>query len=273
MIPYFPGAVLRETTLTWTLTGRTVSAGQTGGGFEPMAETTGGGLWSAELASIPVRTTQQVHAWRALEGLLDSGATQVVVPMCDKRYFPAPVVNGSRLVTYGDQPLDDGVLFDDGSGIIQPVVVASIAAAAPLRATEVRLNFMAGSPLQGGEHFSLTHPNIGDRIYRVIRIRLDALTGQSIVTIRPPLREAVTALSVADFDQPKCVMRVAQPESMKLALAQRKWGSPSAMFVESFDYATVNFTRTSARGNIIAPVVLPSLDFSDPANSFNVGLA
>ena len=79
MIPYFPCDVLRETALSWQPVRRTISSGQTGSGFEPMAETTGGGLWSAELSSVRIRTPQEVKCWRAIEGIADSGATQIVV--------------------------------------------------------------------------------------------------------------------------------------------------------------------------------------------------
>ncbi|WP_257164690.1 hypothetical protein [Bradyrhizobium sp. SRS-191] len=262
-ILHFPTGLLRETQLTWQLSGRTISSGQTGAGFEPMAETTVGGLWRAELGSIPVRTKPQVHAWRALEALLDSGATTIILPMCDKRYFPVPVVGGAPLYSYGTVSLDDGTLFDDGTGIEQPVVVAFLAQDAGLRATSVRLLFLQGAPLQGGEHFSIRHGNLGDRLYRIAQVKIDPVTGYSDVTIRPPLREATPAFTPLDFDAPKCVMRIANAESMKLSLQLRKWGSPTATFVESFDYSAVLIQGTPP----VAPTIAPTLDFSQPGNS------
>jgi len=260
---HFPTALLRETQLTWALSGRTVSSGQTGAGFEPMAETTVGGLWRAELGSIPVRTKAQVHAWRALEALLDSGATQLILPMCDKRYFPVPVVEGVPLYAYGPVTLDDGTLLSDGTGIAQPVVVAYVTEGADLRATSLKILFVQGAALQGGEHFSIRHGNLGDRLYRIAQVRIEPVTGYSQVTIRPPLREAVPAFTQLQFDAPKCVMRIANAESMKLALQQRKWGSPTASFVESFDYSAVLVQSAPP----VPPVITPTLDFSQPGNS------
>lgn len=260
---HFPIALLKETQLTWALSGRTISSGQTGAGFEPMAETTVGGLWRAELGSIPIRTKAQVHTWRALEALLDSGARTVILPMCDKRYFPVPIVNGAPLYAYNPGTLDDVTLLDDGTGIAQPVVVAFLAEDADLRATSLRILFLQGAALQGGEHFSIGHGNLGDRLYRVAQVRVDPVTGYSDVTIRPPLREATPAFTALEFDSPKCVMRIASAESMKLALQQRKWGSPTASFVESFDYSSVLIQGTPP----VAPTITPTLDLSQPGNS------
>jgi hypothetical protein len=276
MIPHFPSAVLKETSLTWQLAGRTISSGQTGSGFEPLAETTGGGLWRADLASVPVWKVNQVGAWRAVEGLLDSGATQVVVTMCDKRYFPAPIVDGRRLIRYADVPIDTDsgghidTLLDDNTGLDQPVVVAYVAADAPLRATELSIAFVQVSALMGGEHFSIEHPNLGHRLYRVIGVDGDA--DGAVVTIRPPLREAVQALSDIEFDFPKCMMRVAAADGMRLELSMRRRGSPSASFIESFDAAQVIFSRPAtlpgaAASGIAGPWTDNTLNFGNPDNS------
>jgi hypothetical protein len=276
MIPYFPGSVLKETVLAWQLSGRTISSGQTGSGFEPLAETTAGGLWRADLASVPVWKVNQVAAWRALEGLLDSGATQVVVSMCDKRYFPAPTVSGKRLISYGDVPIDTDpggnvdTLLDDGTGLDQPVVVAYVAADAPLRATELAIAFVQAAPLMGGEHFSIEHPNLGHRVYRVIKV--DDGEIETIVTVRPPLREAVQALTDIEFDVPKCTMRIAAADSMRLELSMRRRGTPTASFMESFDAAVVNFVRPltlpgAAASGVAGPWTDNTLNFGNPDNS------
>jgi hypothetical protein len=37
-----------------------------------------------------------------------------------------------------------------------------------------------------------------------------------------------------EFDQPKCLMRLASPDAMALTLDMRRFGEPSASFVEWF---------------------------------------
>jgi hypothetical protein len=54
------------------------------------------------------------------------------------------------------------------------------------------------------------------------------------VGIRPPLREATAAAVRAEFDYPKCVMKLAKPDAMDLALERRIFGAPSVQFVEDF---------------------------------------
>lgn len=266
MILRFPGHLLKERSLSWQLTRRsTVPPGQTGGGFVPMAEISGGGLWRAELNDLPVRTKAQVMTWRALDALLDAGAAQLVLPMCDKRYFPAPTINGARVLSYPEVSHDDGALFSDGSGYYQPAVVSYVAISAPLRATSLSIKMVSGASPQAGQYFSIAHPNLRERLYLIAKATA-AADGTTLVTIRPPLREAVSALEALEFDEPACVMQVATPEAFKLELEQRKFGQPSIAFMESFDPQMLNGTRLAT---LPGPAVTPhaSLDFSDPDNS------
>jgi len=232
---YFPNHLLVETSLSWQLVKRsTLPPGQTGAGFIPFAETSGGGLWRAELNSIPIRNKNQVLTWRALEAVLDGGASQIVVPLCDKRYFPAPPIG----VSYPQIPHDDDAMHDDGAGYYQAVVTASLAQGAPLRATEIVVTMVSGAAPQAGQMFSITHPNMRERAYVIA-----SATDDGVLTIRPPLREAVEAGEAINFDCPSCVMQIATPENLKLTLSLRKFGSPSAVFLESFDPAMLNGTR------------------------------
>lgn len=273
MIIRFPGQLLPEQSLSWQLTRRTTNPpGQTGAGFVPAAETTGGGLWRAELTDIPIRTRAQVMTWRALEALLDGGAAQIVVPLCDKRYFPAPIINGVKVISYDPVPHDDGALFDDGAGYHQPVVSAYVADDAALRATEITVAMVSGATPQAGQMFSIAHPNMRERLYVIHRAAIDS-DGNSTLKIRPPLREAVGALTDVEFDHPCCVMQLATPESFKLALDLRKFGKPSAVFVESFDPEMLNGTRqatlpgTAASGIGASPATDNELNFANPINS------
>jgi concanavalin A-like lectin/glucanase superfamily protein len=58
--------------------------------------------------------------------------------------------------------------------------------------------------------------------------------GIATVTIRPPLREATDAGTRVEFDNPACVMRLAEPDAMDLVLDRRIYGQANVKFVEDF---------------------------------------
>ncbi len=231
---FFPKVLCRERTLEWTLGAKTISSGQTGLDALPLARTDGGGLWSAALSSVALTTADLVRCWRALDMLADAGAQPIVMPNIDRVFAPWPIVNGKPLRSYGDVHHSDTSPFSDGSGYYQPVIAAKLTTAAALRATTLTIAISYGSALRGGEHFSIEGPIYSFRMYRV-RTAVYNGDGTATITIRPPLREAATANTVLDFDRPKCVMRLAQSDAMRLGLELRRYGTPNAAFVETFD--------------------------------------
>jgi len=54
------------------------------------------------------------------------------------------------------------------------------------------------------------------------------------LAIRPPLREAAVIATRAEFDYPKCVMKLASPDAMDLALERRIYGQADVKLVEDF---------------------------------------
>ena len=62
--------------------------------------------WSIKLSTIPIRTRQQILAWRALEGQLDGRAGTILVPVYD---WPRSPGGRSRL------PYNDGTPHSDTS--------------------------------------------------------------------------------------------------------------------------------------------------------------
>lgn len=201
-------------------------------GIPDVARIDGGGFWVAELSAVVLSQADHIRAWRALEALLDGGVTEVVVPSCESRTAPWPVVDGVKITSYGSIPHSDGTLFSDGSGYYQPVIDCEVVSAANLRATSLVLSFNYGGPLRGGEAFSLEHPTKGHRRYHVGSVVIND-SGQSVVTIRPPLREAVAADTPVNFDRPKCTMRLAASDAMDLTLEMRRFARPSVAFKEA----------------------------------------
>jgi hypothetical protein len=58
--------------------------------------------------------------------------------------------------------------------------------------------------------------------------------GFATVTIRPPLREATAAGTRVEFDYPKCIMRLAEADTMTLNLDVRRFGTGSVKIEEDF---------------------------------------
>ncbi len=229
-LPEFPRSLMREQTSTWQLKASTVSPGQSASGSFARASYGGGGLWKADYSSINLRTADHVRAWRAMEVLCDGGVSPVIVPMCDKRQMPANVIEGRLVYSYGNLPHSDGTVHDDGAGYYQASVVAITARPAPLRSVTLPISFISNSELRGGEMFSINHPTQGWRVYQIGLVESGG--GVSDVTIRPPLREAVPAATVVEFDQPRCVMMLSDPNAMQLAMTRRRFANPDVSFIE-----------------------------------------
>jgi hypothetical protein len=51
----------------------------------------------------------------------------------------------------------------------------------------------------------------------------------------PPLREDTPAGADIEFDRPRCLMRLAQPNSMDLTVVPWTGNTPNADFVEHFE--------------------------------------
>jgi hypothetical protein len=232
----FPESLMRENSVEWDIAGRVISGGGQTSDFDaqPLAATSAGGHWEAKLSNIPLISADHVRTWRALEAILDNGATPIVVPMCDRRYMPAPLVGGVPLYSEPGRPHAQAAkLFASGVGYYAPVVIASLESAAILRATSLTIALDVGSALRGGEHFSIEHATLGWRLYRVGQV-VNNGDDTYDVTIRPPLREATAAGQRVEFDRPRCVMRLAKPGAMSLMLTMRRHGTPSVSFTETF---------------------------------------
>ena len=215
------------------LQGRTVSGGQSVSGISQAVRTDGGGLWTISFAGIFLYTPDHIRAWRAWDGILDGGAQNIIVPICDLRYGPRPIVGGVPVVPSDPVPHSDDTYFSDTAGYVSSLIEAETVGTADLGATEIVIDVTLGEPLRGGEHFTLIHPTRGARMYRVAQV--SAVSGtEHTVKIRPPLREATTDEMPADFDRPRCVMRLADPNAMRLPLQLGRYATVGVSFVESF---------------------------------------
>jgi hypothetical protein len=240
VLRHWPGSFLVEEELDGPhLIGGVISGGQVLSGIMPVANMTGGGLWTVQFRNIAVFTPDQVRAWRALSVILDQGVTSIVVPICDKRQMPAPTDAAGNLVYDHGQVLHDGDNpFLGGHGYYVNVIRAHLLEDAALRATTLRIHIEQGDvalvsgTLKGGELFSIDDAVQRWRMYEIGTVQDDG-DGDFTVTIAPALRAAAVALTPVDFDRPKCVMRLPNSEANRLALQLRRAGRPSVTFVEA----------------------------------------
>lgn len=217
------------------LIGSARTAGRSASGIMHAGRVDGGGLWTYGFSGVPLNTADHFNAWEALGAYLAEGATPIVVPFCNKRYFPAPIVDGSPVYNIGPIPHGDGTLFDDGTAYAQHVVIATVRDAAAMRATTLVLRMTYSGVLRGWHPFTIDHepgePEGGPRLYGITQI-LEVDGADYTVKIEPPLRADVAAGDEVDFDRPRCVMQLAG--AMPVVMDLGRFARPSVTFVESF---------------------------------------
>jgi hypothetical protein len=196
MVLVFPTALFAPNDVDFDIEKRTVAGGTALNGEEDLIVTDGGGRWAGTIADVYLDDPIVGKAYRALSALSDGGATPFAVPFCDHRYQP----DSSARATV---PHSDGTPFSDDTEYSQEGSGVTVAAEAALRATTMvlaGLDLMA-DPLVGGETFSIDHPTLRYRAYRVATVE------GAVITFRPPLRESVVAGTEVSFD-PICMMRL-----------------------------------------------------------------
>jgi hypothetical protein len=219
-------------TVTARPAGRVVAGGQSISGQTQSVRTDGGGLF-VTFNRIWLRTPDQMRAWLAWDALLDEGAEQVIVPICDLRLAPRPIVDGVAVLPGPPVPHSDETYFSDDTGYVTPIMSAVASESAALRATSVSIEMLVGSAWRGGETFAIEHAVAGWRMYRVGKVLATDGAVQTL-SIRPPLREAITAGTVIEIDQPRGVMKLATPGGMALPEDGGRTPFVDVTFVEAF---------------------------------------
>lgn len=232
-LTYFPRDLLREAQMLWEIQGAVVGSTQTASGVMPLSNLGGGGLWKATLGQIGLWTPDKRRTWRALSAICDNGSQPIVASVRETVDSPWPVVAGSPLTSLAPVGHSDDALFDDGTGYDSSVIEINVVGAALLRATAMKVNLKAASSLRGGEYFSIDHFNLRWRLYR-IKTAVNNNDGTWKINFRPPLRADVADGTELDFDNPKCVMRLASPDSMDVTLTPPFNSDPSVSFIEAF---------------------------------------
>jgi hypothetical protein len=225
----FPTRLFNPQSLRPTIVGAALDGGRSLAGENQFADFGGGGFWQVEFGETPLWRRRQMLAWRAIAVAADSGATDILVPLADRRHQPLT----NPLTTpdlFGLSTYDDGL-----TPWAPDQVTAEVTADAALGQTQIAFAFTAPKPLLGGEHFSYEHATWGWRLHRISRVVSGGVGSgdATVVDFRPPLREAIVAAPTAllNFDSPRCLMRA--DGSIEPELSQLKFGRASARFKEA----------------------------------------
>lgn len=159
-----------------------------------------GARWEASLSFV-LRDEAQHLALRAflagMEGEL--GTTDVPAHSRFRPYDGA----GHRVAACDVAGLADGQTWEHFGFPNAPLESATLAEAADLRATRIKVDYSNSTGLRPGQRFA-----IGNRLHEVQLAWVDA-AGDNVLQIQPPLRAAVAAGTLVELHQPRCLMRLA----------------------------------------------------------------
>lgn len=211
-----------------TLTGDTSISGAI-----QAARTDGGGLWLSDHLNIAILTPDQIQCLEAWTAEMDGGATPFILPCWKLLTAPRPFMGGDLALP--GAPSDSPDFFAQDPSFGAPVVTAAMVGAAALRATQVKIAVQVGTPLRGGEHFSIPHASGAWRMYKVGRI-VSADSGGQTVNIRPPLREAIAGGEAAEFDVPRFQAQLMPSKADELSpdLQLGRFATVNGYFMEAF---------------------------------------
>ena len=206
------------------LIGQTMTGGRSTFGTEQVISSPGP-WWGMRYSGCPVFTDDQILDFRAWAFSLDGRAGTTLVPAMDWMRANWPADQYGRVLSPENVRRSrlDQTIFADPPIPAQSRIIAQTLAAAPLRATTLRIGVSQGRPIRPGMFFS-----VGVRLYTVI-----AKPAEDTFTIRPPLREPVAAGASVNFENPVCRMRLANDDGARLALEYGRWGFVDLEFVEA----------------------------------------
>lgn len=203
MTLYWPRRLLSPRKVTPEPVYATSSGGRSLTAVEQIVATDAG-YWSIVLDEIPLVSAAQKKVWRAISVLLEGRYGTIAVPIYD---YGAPWPTAAQSEITGI-PFSDQSLFSDESGFSQPQISATVNADVLLGAATVEINLVYGAVLEAGQHFSVVN-----QLYRIKSIT-SVVGAVTTLTVWPPVRVAMTAGGVAEFDDPRQLCRLATDGEM-----------------------------------------------------------
>lgn len=225
-IIYWP-EILRPQNIKVDIAHRSLRGPSSQSGFTQVVSNSAG-IWTATYDSIPVYSSSMIKCWRALDSLIEGRLGIISLPVWDFPRSPSATDDlGSNIWNTSSVPHSDGAFFDDTSGYLTTWTNVTVGANATAGATTLQLT--VGAPivtLEPGHRFS-----INDRLYQIKTVSQTG--GSATVTIRPPLREAVSTGDFCNFDYPRVKMRLTDDTAMNITLNYNANVFPTLSFIEA----------------------------------------
>lgn len=212
------------------LTGGGLSGGRALSGIDTVVDMYGGPLVAMEFANIQLGNASPVNMrYMSLLGAILNRRTRSML-------VPAPIgwIQPVAAPTFVNQGALNGTL------LLRPKPVDkadTLAVDAQVNAGQVTVN-LGSRTLYGGEWFELVHATMLNRIYCVVSVdgtvtNADGTT-LSTVSIMPPLRDGSLTGDPVNWDNPKCLMTLAEGTEVTVKAKQTWWATPTISFIESW---------------------------------------
>ncbi|WP_020178091.1 hypothetical protein [Methylopila sp. M107] len=210
----YPIDLLRCGKADWRPSGGSIEGLRSLAGDTPDRLSTGrGGLWICSMSDIMLETVEEKRTWRALRSQMRNGSLPIIVPVERMEWLAQPL----RYPSPDGVPYSDGAMHSDGAGFADAPIEARFTAAAALGDIEVSIRVLGAEPFQSAEVFTVVTDRAGVRLYEVAGV-IDAtpVTGgfDYVLEINPPLRDDVAVDGPVDFNDPRCEMRLMDPDGM-----------------------------------------------------------
>lgn len=190
------------------------------------------GIWTVRYDEIPVyqgNGSEQALCFQAISGLAEGMLNPLLVHVYTRGRRPLPAGVTDDMIDFdAGVTFDTGATFDDATTFYGYFVDCVVGASAAVRATTITITKRLCGTIEPGHRFS-----IGYRLYQV-RTVTSQDDDTAVVTIRPPLREAISVDQVVEFDNPVVQVRLASDAEMNLPLQFNKWSFPTVNFIEDY---------------------------------------
>lgn len=210
--PFLPGR------LRWRLVDARLNGVSDSYGLPADVVTTdGGGWWTASLDQMRASSREQHHALRALAVRL-RGGRRIDVPFIEKEPL-------GGLTSVG---FSDSATFSDDTEFQSGVVAAVLDEAVTLRSDVAVIRIDSGHELIGGDVYSLDRGGqLGSEMH--VTGSVERLSGNRwAVEMGPQFRRAYAAGTEVNFNDPRCAMRLNDPEGGLWPEATRAWNVDAA---------------------------------------------
>jgi hypothetical protein len=216
----WPRSVLRPRNVAINVAPATVAGAAALSGFR-QAVSSPAGVWAIRFDGLVVTSRAAKLCLRALGALVEGRSTPIVLPVYDREDLRPvdPSLDASA-------PHSDGSMHDDGTGYGAVRAQIVVDGAVALGANQMTTETIVGETIEPGMHFSAGH-----RLYRVRSI-VETDGANTTFTFWPIAREAILDGAELEFDEPVCLVRLAEDAGLDFSLDAGLHGFPSIAFIE-----------------------------------------